>query len=154
MTFGTWMAGLTQQFFAILLGGSIAIGWGKDLADWVNGLIDDRRQHLVAYIDVPHSSGATANYYIGPPPPSSLPPGAITGLYYTLHDVPYGYTRYRFESDKHNYSRRYLYISMMTALQSQADSHLLIGHLFTPSHNSWYPKDAFGRFVPMTRGTW
>jgi hypothetical protein len=154
MTFGTWMSGMTQQFFAILLGGLIAVGWGRNLANWVDGVIADWRPNLVAYIDVPQSSGATANYYIGPPPPLSMPPGAINGLYYTLHDVPPGYTRYQFEGARRIHSQKQLFICMMTALQTQTGSHLVIGHLFAPSRNSWYPKEALGKFTLMTKGAW
>jgi hypothetical protein len=38
-----WLSTLIQQALAILLGGWVAVGWGRPLAEWVGTAIEDRR---------------------------------------------------------------------------------------------------------------
>ena len=125
---GAWLSTLVQQALAILLGGLVAVGWGRDFADWVKGTVEDLGSQWIAYIDVPRVSGNEAYYYIGSLPPERPP--VRDGQYRTYRKVSDPYVRYEFIPTRHIRSRRELYRSLMTGLLTQGDGyiHILQGH--------------------------
>jgi hypothetical protein len=153
---GAWLLTMFQQALAILLGGLIAVGWGREVGDWVREAVEDRCSPWIAYIDVPSGGSSGAYYYVGS---SSLPerPSVLTGQYHTYREVSDPYVRYRFTPRRSIRSRRKLYLSLMAALLTQGDaySHILQGHSPHPSQNSWRPGKPLGKIEPLqaTRST-
>jgi hypothetical protein len=144
---GAWLSTLVQQALAILLGGLVAVGWGRALAEGVGRAVEDRRARWIAYIDVPRDGESSAYYYIGSLPPPDRPP-VQDGHYRTYREVSDPYARYQFIPRRPIRSRWKLYRSLMTALLTQGDAYLHIqqGHPLHPSQNSWQPKKPLGRF--------
>jgi len=140
---GAWLSTLVQQALAILLGGLVAVGWGRDFADWVKGTVEDLGSQWIAYIDVPSDSGNEAYYYIGTLPLER--PTVRDGHYRTYRKVSDPYVRYVFIPTCHIRSRRELYRSLMTGLLTQGDGyiHLLQGHPLRPINT---PPHEWGRF--------
>jgi hypothetical protein len=145
-----WLSTMCQQALAILIGGSVAVGWGREWADRVREAWEDRRWRSVAYIDVPSDGGNEAYYYVGssPPPKGSSVP---TGQYRTYREVSDPYVRHEFIPKPPIRSRRKLYLSLMAALLTQGDGHIHIlqDHPLRPSQNSWQPGKPLGRFESL-----
>lgn len=144
--FGVWLAALAQQAIAIMIGGAVAVGWGRYIQEWISDWREDRSSRWIAYIDVPREGGHEAYYYVGSLPLPERPP-VQSGQYHTYREVSYPYVRWRFTPKRPIQSRRKLCLSLMTAVLTQGDGHVLQGHPLHPSQNSWRPAEPLGQLV-------
>jgi hypothetical protein len=143
--FGAWLSTLAQQALAILIGGVIAVGWGREITERIGKAVEDRRPQLIAYIDVPQEGNSPAFYYIGSSAGLQQSP-VKDGMYHTRREVSDQYSRYEFEPEHRIHSKKKLCFFLMTALLAQDGGHILQDHSLHPSQNSWQPGKPFGKF--------